>query len=437
MSSSALSIIAPHEAVRDIAPDIEDYWPRRLLHISSMTSYERVGANTYNGETCPAYNILSYTWGRWEDYAPTVPRTLPVRGLKWKVPPIMESHFTLAAFHKVVDSMRMNGVEWAWLDVACIDQEDDSIKMDEVGRQASIFKKASKVLTWLSRTSEADLRAAYNVLDEKGPMLWNSNLVEELPAGIIQLLSNALETIFNDPYFSSLWTLQESVLRNDSVALTTSGDPVMTDSGFHLHMFMIMNTCKNIYTQLSRILQGMEAALYDEPIRHIIYNMTTKLQQTGYSYTFATNPNLQYAIAKHRKTTREEDRVYAIMQVYNIRVGQALRGNEHPTLDSLVQEFGLALNKRSPLLGQLFLHASEPRDGLSWCITQDTRVPEAFRLLNMASCSATIREGGGGGGVIATGPCFSLLSWYATMRLLSTTGHRLLRELRLCIWTIT
>jgi hypothetical protein len=41
-------------------------WPRRLLYVLEMRSYERDGDNTYGGVREPAYNIISYTWGRWE-----------------------------------------------------------------------------------------------------------------------------------------------------------------------------------------------------------------------------------------------------------------------------------------------------------------------------------------------------------------------------------
>lgn len=41
-------------------------WPRRLLHVPSMTSVEREGEDMYMGVEKPQYNIISYTWGRFE-----------------------------------------------------------------------------------------------------------------------------------------------------------------------------------------------------------------------------------------------------------------------------------------------------------------------------------------------------------------------------------
>lgn len=55
----------------------------------------------------------------------------------------MEEHFSVRMFQKVIYEMRrLAGIDWAWVDVACIDQENVPIKMDEVDRQASIFKNA-------------------------------------------------------------------------------------------------------------------------------------------------------------------------------------------------------------------------------------------------------------------------------------------------------
>lgn len=45
-------------------------WPRRLLHVPTMTSHQRYREDTYNGEKAPSYNVLSYTWGRFQQPGP-------------------------------------------------------------------------------------------------------------------------------------------------------------------------------------------------------------------------------------------------------------------------------------------------------------------------------------------------------------------------------
>ncbi|KAL4908407.1 hypothetical protein BDW74DRAFT_175089 [Aspergillus multicolor] len=45
--------------------DNDDIWPRRLLHVSTMTSHKWQPGSRYNGQREPRYNAISYTWGRW------------------------------------------------------------------------------------------------------------------------------------------------------------------------------------------------------------------------------------------------------------------------------------------------------------------------------------------------------------------------------------
>lgn len=51
-----------------------------------MSSVERKAGDIYEGVKRPKYNILSYTWGRWEDRNPEPDRRLPISGISWKIP---------------------------------------------------------------------------------------------------------------------------------------------------------------------------------------------------------------------------------------------------------------------------------------------------------------------------------------------------------------
>lgn len=119
---------------------------------------------------------------------------------------------------------------------------------------------------------------------------------------------------------------------------------------------------------------------------------------------------MQYGTAKHRKTRHNVDRVYAIMQIYNIRVGQSLRPHDRPSLEALIREFGLAINWRSPLLGQLFLHATPSQPGQSWCITEESTVPHDMLFLGNTECRAAMKETDDGF-VQVGGLCCSFSDW--------------------------
>ncbi|KAF2727760.1 hypothetical protein EJ04DRAFT_417463, partial [Polyplosphaeria fusca] len=122
-------------------------WPHRLLHAASMTSYIRDGMNTYNGIQGPAYNILSYTWGYFQDPSKKAPPLL-TRGVEWPIPSIQPSHFTTDTF-KTAIIRAAEGVrhlcEWVWGGCAYIPQEHEHetkeatrLHGQEIGRQVSI-----------------------------------------------------------------------------------------------------------------------------------------------------------------------------------------------------------------------------------------------------------------------------------------------------------
>lgn len=403
----------------DIAPDISDYWPRRLLHIPTMTSHERAEGDWYGGTQRPDYSILSYTWGRWEDRNPRQPRSLPVLGIPWKVPTISESHFTVETFQKIVNQMQTTGIEWAWIDIACIDQENDAIKMDEVGKQASIFRKASNVFVWLARSCGQTLAAAMDVLESKAPGIWLTDDVDELDLGLVRDIDQAVTVIFSDPWFSSLWTLQEIVLRNDALILTATGDSITLQSGYPLYMLMLINNCMNINEKLNMFLWEYNRSEYSgkeaSPITDTISHTLQLVSQAGFYYTFATNPNVQYGTSQYRTTSRPEDRIYAIMQIYNLRVGQSLRPNDQPSVESLKHEFGLAINSHSLLLGQLFLHTSRPVSGLSWCITEMSRVPKTLRACRRPEARSSMTYSDSKS-IQVVGPTCSFADWITAQR---------------------
>lgn len=54
---------------QEMRPILEytDGWPHRLLHVETMTSHVKEGECTYSGVVAPTYNIMSYTWGFYQD----------------------------------------------------------------------------------------------------------------------------------------------------------------------------------------------------------------------------------------------------------------------------------------------------------------------------------------------------------------------------------
>lgn len=107
-----------------------------------MTSIERSGNDTYGSDKKPKYCILTYTRDRFRAN-PGSP-ALPVSGTSWDIPPVKESTFSVKDFQSVINTVGRE-FNYIWIDVACIDQKNELVKMFEIGRQVGIFKGASKM----------------------------------------------------------------------------------------------------------------------------------------------------------------------------------------------------------------------------------------------------------------------------------------------------
>ena len=142
-------------------------WPRRLLHVPSMTSMEWKPGDRYGQHVAPRYNAVSYTWGRYDldfpgakksrQYRKT--KSIEIKGIEWPVPRISPEHFRVDQFQRLIwrtcepFDISEEKVDFLWLDVACIDQNNGPQKLAEIGRQAAIFHGAYRVFIWLTKLS--------------------------------------------------------------------------------------------------------------------------------------------------------------------------------------------------------------------------------------------------------------------------------------------
>jgi hypothetical protein len=351
-------------------------WPRRLLHIPSMTSLERHEGNTYGDQKEPRYSILTYTWGRWQTDQGSA---IDIKGTTWKIPAVEEKHFTVNSFHSVIEKMGED-VEHAWVDVACIDQEDNPVKMDEVGRQVGIFKQAHRVFVWLNRLEPGELQHCLDEIFTNGPELGHEKDVSGV-LGRLHSLTEAMGRLFNDPWFSSLWTLQESILRRDAMILSREAKPVpLCYMEGYAFLATLISACQNTHTELSRIQVKYKSNFWDPSIKHVAEKLQKMIEGVGCHFLYTSNPNVQYGAARFRKTSYELDRIYGIMQIYGLQLGESKRPHEKPTLEQLEDEFGEALMIHSPVLAQMFTHLNTPQREKTWRITQYSRVPEAVMV---------------------------------------------------------
>lgn len=371
--------------------EVMPLWPLRLLHIPTMTSIQRTGDSTYGTIDSPRYAILTYTWGRFR--AASDKPALEVKELSWTIPSIKDEHFTADDFRRVIARMGQT-VEFAWIDVCCINQEDSATKMYEVGRQAGIFKQATYAYAWLNFHTHAELQSLFDIIFDlesiiSGWELWDlSHDQKQSVIPKLEFILSTLQSLMQDPWFTSLWTLQEAVLRRDAMILSTIGQPLTLPfhREHHIRLEMFCNLCWNVLTDIDGYKDEWppEALPFTHQLQHII-------RTSGLFFTMTNNPNVQYGMAHHRVTRHPLDRVYAIMQIYGFRLGESVRPGVPVTLDELELQLAQQLTLQSPMLSQWFVHTAQPSSDRSWMISQRSHVPFELILYPTYSDNMTTR----------------------------------------------
>ena len=172
----------------------------------------------------PNYIAISHTWGRWIIDGPPV----SLLGTPWLIPQNMR--FEVAQLAEILQAVPLPH-RYIWLDLVCIPQDHSERANIEISRQAMIFREASFTIMWLSDVPRwkyllsviewlcLDFSLDTGFLGEKPEGAMSQE--EATPPPPIELLNSASETEAKvdssspNPWFTSLWTLQEICLRPD------------------------------------------------------------------------------------------------------------------------------------------------------------------------------------------------------------------------------
>lgn len=353
---------------------VEKLWPRRLLDITTMTSYERQNGNMYGGVCEPKYSAVSYSWGRFALRPEEKDSAIIISNITWRVPGVNPDHFSVEDFSRMLSQTHVvTGNKFIWLDVACIDQEDDLVKMDEIRKTPGIFANASVAFVWLCRVPMHELRKSWDFWKKVLKHQYSDGgLINDLES--ILALEDAASIFLDDPWFSSLWSLQDEGIRKDAFFLSREGEVAETDMipcnvhSIQLGLSIMSSTLSNNSRQ-----RGSPNA----QSQGIADRIKLRLDNAGVPQP-GSNPNLLYIASTRRLASQRTDSIYAIMGLYNIQVGAAQDPSRQYTLSELEEQFAIALNRKSFFLGQLFVHLETPAPGQSWKIAQTARVPKGF-----------------------------------------------------------
>ena len=366
-------------------PEFDPYsnWPRRLLHVPTMTSYKWQPGNTYSDIQNPEYAILSYTWGRWRITDPaTLVDALDVRGIPWEMPKIDPTHFSTKEFANVLNVMVANSARmspasaespFVWIDNACVPQwRENVVSACETGRQARIFRGARTAYIWLTRTTDLALDRVFPLLDPS------------IPRNVIRAWDNFSE-ILEDPWWTILWTLQEAFLRPTALVLSRSGLSIDMKNG--------MLNLPHLRTVAHRLLRE---GPFDRGAAPDRYERWERLWlRTGLQGGLLHTSSMQVlASARFRAAEFELDRIYGIMQIFgdDLRVGKAhlvrsyqIGCRDESTLKELEDEFGKMIVHKFPVTSQMFQHERPPLVGRAWRICNVASVPEQLWIASGAT----------------------------------------------------
>ncbi|CAN9223686.1 unnamed protein product [Alternaria alternata] len=372
-------------------PGIGD-WPRRLLHVPTMTSVEYTsdgsGNATYKYKGAdgslqwaynPRYNAISYTWGRYVIKKPNEQdreglkrwERLPVLKIKnegkWDIPRVRSEYIDVKNFERLLSTAcrvaHQTPVDFVWLDVACINQQDgNSEKNLEIGRQASIFRNAKAVVIWLHQKSHTHLTRS--IQDLMAPGYDTSKL------------HTTIDWFLSDKWFSSLWTYQEAYLSQDKAWFSSQLGviyPGMSLAGF-------VNRCAEIGNYYERHLVSigyytLPSRTHEQKLKAEICEL---LDNQGILALAQRSPFALYSASWGRQTQKEWDRIYGIQQVFLLRVGTSVEGsNPNATYNILTLEaqLGGLLLENFPVNSQLHVFEEPVMRGAGWHISSTSRIP--------------------------------------------------------------
>lgn len=327
-----------------------------------MESYPRDPTSataSYFSYENPAYNIISYTWGRYRpcdgERGEAIQITGPHRNeLSWKIPEVNpHKAFSARDFQDVLVTVARNeDLKFVWVDVACIDQRDGAPDKDaEIGRQAAIFNRARQGYIWLHQTQRAHIDDSLNLMvrirDEGVPTRSAANQHANYANNRAERSADCktISRLLLDPWFSSLWTLQEAYIKKDAIFLSKEGHTV-DFSGSPLTISALSALCTQVYPWIWQEVRSL-------------------IDSAGLNRLQAGNPLVLLSVSSRRTTTSPSDRIYGIMQVFGFKLGSSAAGHHGGkyNLRELEDQLSERLTTNMPTLSQMFLHKDQVSEG--------------------------------------------------------------------------
>jgi hypothetical protein len=183
----------------------------RLLEIlpslSEHTSIE-CRLQAFPIELAPTYDALSYAWGQHEDES-----TIMING---------QSITTRGNLHQILGNLRRRSEMedgHLWIDAISINQANYLERSHQVFMMAKIYSTARRVLISFGAAAEGDARGVQNMVYIASEVMHaTEDKKEALRTKLVDLRSHCTQ-LFQKPYWTRIWIIQEIVLARDLTIL--------------------------------------------------------------------------------------------------------------------------------------------------------------------------------------------------------------------------
>ena len=176
-----------------------------------------------------------------------------------------------------------------------------------------------------------------------------------------------------DPWFSSLWTPQETFLSPDAMIIPSDASKASID------------LCP--LRGISETFHAIKDALgFNDEMRNVDKEcgLGAIIDKPGLLICLDKNPMGLLTAAGNRTTRQEEDRVYGIMQVFEFQLGSSAPGAEKYrtfSLEELNDQLGQALLEKDSLMSQMHVFQRRVKMGKGWRLGRSSTVPSEFKRI--------------------------------------------------------
>lgn len=185
----------------------------RLLYIHPAAADQPLSADlkVVCLDVKPSYIALSYAWG-----PPHFDAEIICNGETFRI---------TSNLHAALVRMRRTSKQVFWVDQICIDQDNVSEKGHQVALMASIYKNSENVYIWLGPHNANTLKGI------RYAQTWASNVEFQAPFETDQNVLRGFDSLFESPYFTRYWVIQEAAMQKDALAFCGDHEVLFRDLG--------------------------------------------------------------------------------------------------------------------------------------------------------------------------------------------------------------